>query len=102
MFSPLFIIGQPRSGTKLIRDLINRHPRVFIADKETHFLPYWISNWSSFGNLADETVFNDFYRSVTKGPYFHFMRNENRLIDPHIWYEGCKDYTVRGVFRSPY
>ncbi|MEY3213400.1 MAG: Sulfotransferase family, partial [Pseudomonadota bacterium] len=27
---PLFIVGAPRSGTKLFRDLLRQHPRVAI------------------------------------------------------------------------
>ncbi|WP_078121297.1 sulfotransferase family protein [Thiosocius teredinicola] len=37
---PLFIVGLSRSGTKLIRDLLNRHPHIAIPVAETHFLPH--------------------------------------------------------------
>ena len=33
---PLFLIGMPRSGTKLLRDLLNRHSRIAIPDNESH------------------------------------------------------------------
>lgn len=36
---PLFIVGLSRSGTKLIRDLINRNDFVSIPEGESHFLP---------------------------------------------------------------
>ena len=36
---PLFIVGYPRSGTKLIRDLLNRSPNVGIPLEESHFIP---------------------------------------------------------------
>jgi len=39
---PLFIVGMSRSGTKLIRDLLNRNPRVGLPEAESHFLPYVI------------------------------------------------------------
>ncbi|MBI4602227.1 MAG: sulfotransferase, partial [Planctomycetes bacterium] len=36
---PLFVVGAPRSGTKLLRDLLNQHPRIGIPVAETHFIP---------------------------------------------------------------
>jgi hypothetical protein len=41
---PLFVVGMPRSGTKLLRALLNRHPRIRIPDTETEFLPY-LDRW---------------------------------------------------------
>lgn len=36
MPQPLFIVGAPRSGTELVRGLLNAHPSVMIAE-ETHY-----------------------------------------------------------------
>ncbi|HEX9619416.1 MAG TPA: sulfotransferase [Polyangiaceae bacterium] len=36
---PLFIVGMSRSGTQLLRELLNRHPGIAIPRKETHFIP---------------------------------------------------------------
>ncbi|WP_254443694.1 sulfotransferase family protein [Ruegeria atlantica] len=37
---PLFLVGSPRSGTKLLRDLLNRHSGINLCNPETHFIPY--------------------------------------------------------------
>ena len=37
---PLFVVGNPRSGTKLLRDLLNRSPEISLCNPETHFIPY--------------------------------------------------------------
>ena len=50
---PLFLVGMPRSGTKLLRALLNRHPNISIMTNETEFLPYLVSHWESFGDLSD-------------------------------------------------
>jgi len=42
---PLFIVGMPRSGTTLMRALLNQHPRVSLALTESHFIPYFISTF---------------------------------------------------------
>lgn len=41
----LFIVGMPRSGTKLLRDLLNRHSRISIPDVETLFYPFFIQKF---------------------------------------------------------
>ncbi len=40
---PLFIVGLSRSGTKLVRDLLNNHIDISIPEFETHFIPDLIS-----------------------------------------------------------
>lgn len=37
---PLFLVGSPRSGTKLLRSLLNRNSGISLCDPETHFIPY--------------------------------------------------------------
>ena len=40
---PVFVVGASRSGTKLVRDVLNRHLRVGIPTAETHFIPYLVA-----------------------------------------------------------
>jgi hypothetical protein len=48
----LFIVGAPRSGTTLLRAMLNRHSRIGLCD-ETFFF-YWVGNRQRvFGDLAD-------------------------------------------------
>lgn len=41
---PLFIVGLSRSGTKLIRDILNRNNGVLIPEIETQFIPEILTN----------------------------------------------------------
>lgn len=43
-----FIIGMPRSGTKLLRELLNNHSEIFIPEVETLFIPKLLKK---FGGL---------------------------------------------------
>jgi hypothetical protein len=97
---PLFIVGMPRSGTKLLRGLLNEHPRIGIPFIETDFLPDLIRQERDLGDLARPDNFHRFYRRVTKLPYFIYMRQKSLLIREDDWFGYCRDHTLRGVFEA--
>ncbi len=97
---PLFVIGMPRSGTKLLRELLKGNPRIGVPSAETEFLPYWVNHWKKFGDLSERSRFEEFYRSVVELPYFIFMRNLEGVIQEKVWYELCQSYTPAGVFEA--
>lgn len=51
--SPIFVVGSPRSGTSLLRVILNRHPAISLCD-ETHFFYYVYTRRRAFGDLSDE------------------------------------------------
>lgn len=97
---PFFIVGMPRSGTKLLRDLMNEHPRIGITNIETHFLPHWIKHQDRLGDLSDPSVFSRFYRDSMKLPYFLYMAERAALIREEVWYGMCRSFTIAGVFEA--
>ena len=98
---PLFIVGLPRSGTKLIRSLLNAHPQVGIPNVETQMLPYWVRHWNSYGDLSDRRVFHRFYERAAQLPYFMYQRwHGTRLIEEVTWHRLCRDFTPAGVFEA--
>src|SRR5216684_341407 len=50
---PIFIVGSPRSGTTLLRNMLNRHPRIAIC-RETQFNHYIYSRRGAFGDLGNQ------------------------------------------------
>lgn len=52
MNSPIFIVGAPRSGTTLMRNMLNRHPAIAIS-RETEFYHYIYRRRRIFGSLSD-------------------------------------------------
>jgi Sulfotransferase family len=50
--APIFIVGGPRSGTTLLRNMLNRHPAVAIC-RETEFFHWVYSRRRNFGSLSD-------------------------------------------------
>jgi len=55
-FGPLFIIGMPRSGTKLLRDLMNQNPKIGIPAAETHFIPFMIKKFGDPPNFYEDSL----------------------------------------------
>ena len=69
---PIFVVGMPRSGTKLLRDLLNQHSQISIPEVETHFLPLFIKKFGKdfdFNSDRKEELFNDFYKT----PFFYLI-----------------------------
>ena len=97
---PVFLTGMPRSGTKLLRGLLNEHPRISIPDFETEFFPYWVKNWAKFSDLSIKSNFNIFYADMLKIPYFIYCKNNGVLIKLDDWYDSCKMFTPAGVFEA--
>jgi len=99
-YGPLFLVGMPRSGTKLLRAVLNEHPGVAICDNETEFLPAWVSQWSSFGDLSSESRFHRFYEKMLCLPFFVYEQDRGSPVDKSAWFANCKFYTTAGVFEG--
>ena len=98
---PLFLVGMPRSGTKLLRGLLNEHSRIGIPLNETEFLPRWLRDWTSFGDLSDRAAFERFFADVSGSVYFvKRLEEHGSRIDPSAWHSACRDYTAPAVFEA--
>ena len=73
---PLFVIGAPRSGTKLVRDIINQSPEVKIPVHETKLIPYLLKLGEK-GRLST----NRLESVIRKSEYFSAHENEAKPLD---------------------
>ena len=92
---PLFIIGKPRSGTKLLARIFEQHPDIAMEVSETGFIPYYLNRPELINNLNIKSNFIKFYNSVIKIPYFSVYHTN--LIDVNEWYDLCTDYSFYNV-----
>ena len=53
--APIFIVGAPRSGTSLLRNMLGRHPAIGLCG-ETYFFYYVYARRRAFGDLARPTA----------------------------------------------
>jgi len=98
---PLFIIGMPRSGTKLLRGLLTKHPRIRILAAETDFMPF-IDAWvQRNGRPVTPEAFAQFSAEMQGANYFTFRsasRGEFRWQD---WRAACNGhFDVGGLFEG--
>ena len=99
---PLFLVGMPRSGTKLLRGLLNEHSQIGIPLNETEFLPGWLRRWSELGDLSDREQFDRFYAEVTGSIYFvHRLEEHGQRIEAAVWHAACADdFSPQSVFET--
>ncbi|MCP5048402.1 MAG: sulfotransferase, partial [bacterium] len=97
---PLFLIGVSRSGTKLLRDLLNNHSRVGIAMIESKFIPSLYPKYSRWDQEKLKKEFDIFYRDF-QGTFFAMsMEEEGNPIDRDAWYRSVAKWTYAGVLEA--
>jgi hypothetical protein len=87
----------PRSGTKLLRGLLNRHPRIGVPAIETEFLPWLARHFEHFGDVRDPEYFDAFHRAMSRHSYFQWRREHGQAVEARRWQAACVDFSVAGV-----
>ena len=72
---PLFIVGRPRSGTKLLMTLLNEHPRVSIPIAETNFMSSMVARFGDPPRFDDPARLDDFYRRFSNTVFFEWRKS---------------------------
>ncbi len=98
---PLFVIGMPRSGTKLLRNLLDRHPRIRILPWETQFLPF-IAAWvASRGEPRTEAELGRLAEALRRSPYFDYRRKARGELSVRHWHSACRGrFDAAGLFEG--
>lgn len=81
---PVFIAGMPRSGTKLLRDLLNQHSQIGIPEVETHFIPLLIKKYGedlNFNNESKKQLINDFLKTS----FYWNMKNKGFAVSEKFY-----------------
>ena len=98
---PLFIVGMPRSGTKLLRGLLNKHPRIRSLAAETDFLPF-IDQWVvRHGEPATAKAFEQLAQAMSGANYFNFRSEARGPFRWRDWRSACNGrFDVSGLFEG--
>jgi hypothetical protein len=97
---PLFVVGMPRSGTKLLRGLLSKHSRIRILAAETDFLSF-IEQWiERHGSPAAPEAFERFAHELQAANYFNFRRKATPFRWQQ-WRSACNGhFDVGGLFEG--
>ena len=71
----------PRSGTKLLRDLLNEHPLIGIPLSETGFLPYMVGRFGNPPPFENPGQFAKFYSLFSQTPFFVNEAKRGRILE---------------------
>ena len=74
----VFIVGVPRSGTTLMRDLLSRHPQVAMPQDEFQLIPYLMRRFGHKAALDDTDV--ERYLAILKRSAFYHHRKVDTPI----------------------
>jgi len=97
---PLFLVGMPRSGTKLLRELLNRHPRIGIPDAETEFLPWLCNELETLGDVSTSAGFERLVQRIRVLSFFTYRERAGRPIDAARWHAACRSFDAAGIFEA--
>ncbi|MBL8270358.1 sulfotransferase family protein [Steroidobacter sp.] len=98
---PLFIVGMPRSGTKLLRGLLAKHPRIRILAAETDFLPFFDEWVRTHGSPVSAESFQQFSDAMQGANYFNFRPAARGPFRWQDWRTACNgNFDVSGLFEG--
>ena len=98
---PLFIVGMPRSGTKLLRGLLGQHPRIRIPNIETDFFPFMVRWVREHGQPEQPDAFATLFEALRPAPYFMLRAGGAATFDWSEWREHCGGrYDAAGLFEG--
>lgn len=82
----VFIVGMPRSGTKLLRDLMNSNPDVAIFPHESHMFPMFHRRWSHYGDARAAENFAKFHADFSATVFSRRMAARGLVFDREAWH----------------
>lgn len=91
---PLFIVGMHRSGTKLLRNLLNQHPRISIPTIESCFIPYLINKFGNPPQFEDESEFQNFYEALRETTFWGNMHSMGLTLNKEYLERELKNRTL--------
>lgn len=76
---PLFIVGCPRSGTKLLRELLNNHPDISLG-QEGHYIPILVNQVGVGADPSQPEVWRKLFGAFQQTSYYHLSAQEGRTL----------------------
>jgi hypothetical protein len=98
--SIVFLVGMPRSGTKLLRELLNRHSAIAIFPNESHFIPGLQRRAGPYGDLRDRDAFSALYAELAGTIFFERLERQGIVIDEDEWFGRLQGGDIRHALEA--
>lgn len=86
---PIFIIGNPRSGTTLFRLMLSAHPNIYIA-QECGFLEYFYDKYKNFD--GQKKIIDNFIEDVLNSKKIEFWNLDKNGLKEFIYNKSPNSY----------
>jgi hypothetical protein len=100
---PFFLVGNPRSGTKMLRELLNASPDLWMSEVESHFIPKFTRAIDRYGDLADRASFDRLAAALRGTRAFWQWERRGVHVPTEEWWEACPRHdwpgVIAGLFR---
>lgn len=100
---PVFIVGRPRSGTKLLMNLLNAHSQISMPFWESCFIPKYVESAKKYGDLSVPENFEKYFNYLTKTEFFRKIKENQKyadLVTPAAWFQAINDYSYSGLISA--
>jgi hypothetical protein len=97
---PFFLVGNPRSGTKMLRELMNASPDLWMSDIESTFIPRYTRTLDRFGDLRQRAAFERLADALAQTRAFVLWDRRGIRIDRNVWWERCRTRDWPGVLEA--
>jgi len=97
---PIFIVGLARSGTKLLRDILNNHPELFLLPSETNFIPYFVARFGSIESPLGEPERQHFKSHFFSGSFHSGMTERGYETSEAVLEAALREPTWERVFTT--
>ena len=91
MSKPIFIVGVPRSGTTLVRMILNAHSKIAIAT-ETHFFRLFWASRDRHGDIKQDQNLLKLWDTFIKTKYFKDLKIDNAHEISKMIFSGERSY----------
>ncbi|RJQ68905.1 MAG: sulfotransferase [Desulfobacteraceae bacterium] len=99
---PLFLVGMPRSGTKLLVHILNNHSMIAIPGNESHFIPQYLKRMPRYGDLKEPANFRKFHADLAATNFIKRLSANGYQLSAREWYGAVEDWSSAGIIESFY